>query len=112
MKYDDIVKYAREKYPKAEAIVSVYSMQIIWTNKKLAKVSGYSQEELVDKSIRDIIMIDAATLISFVSGRDAETQMIKTKSGKIIKGTTAIKTFMFEGQPYFVTFNSSFEPVD
>lgn len=112
MSYDAIVKYAKKKYPKTESVISIYSMEIIWVNKKLAKVSGYSQEELVDRSIRDIIVIDPSTLISLISGRDKETQIIKTKSGKRLKGTTAIKTFEFEGQPYFVTFNSSFEPLD
>lgn len=112
MNYDEIVKQAQKKYPQAEAVVSVYTMQIIWTSKKLAKVSGYSQAELVDKSIRDVIVIDAATLMSFISGRDRETQIIKTKSGKRLKGTTDIRTFMFKGEPYFVTFNSSFEPLD
>lgn len=112
MEYEKIVKYAKKKYPKAEAVVSAYSMQILWTNKKLAEVSGYSQKELVDKSIRDIVMIDAATLMDFISGRSAETRTIKTKSGKLLKGTTDIKTFVFEGEPYFVTFNSSFEPME
>lgn len=109
MEYDRIIKYAKKKYPKAEAVVSVYTMQILWTNKKLAEISGYSQEELVNKSIRDVVMIDAATLMNFIFGRDAETQTIKTKSGKLLKGTTDIRTFMFEEEPYFVTFNSLFE---
>lgn len=109
MDYKKVVAYAKKKFPQAEAVVSIYTMQIIWTNKKLAKVSGYSPEELVDKSIRDVVMIDIKTLTSLISGRDAETQIIKTKSGKKIKGTTAIRTFVYQGEPYFVTFNSSFE---
>ncbi len=56
-------------------------------------------------------MIEPSTLISLISGRDAETQTIKTKSGKLLKGTTAVRSFMFKGEPYFVTFNSSFEPI-
>lgn len=112
MEYEKIVKEAKKKYPQAEAVVSAYTMQIIWVNKKLAKISEYSQEELVDKNIRDVIMVDISTLMGFISGRRAETQTIKTKSGKFLKGTTAIKTFMFEGELYFVTFNSSFEPLN
>lgn len=111
MKYDEIVKYAKEKYPNAEAVVSVYTMEMLWVSEKLAKVAGYSQEELVDKNIRDIVQIDIMRFMSLISGSDGETQLIKTKSGKLIEGTTDVRVFMFNKEPYFVTFNSSFKPL-
>lgn len=112
MKYDAVVKYAKEKFPQVEAIVSAYTMQIIWVNEKLTKISEYSPEELIDKSVRDIVIVDSAAIMSFVSGRNGEKQTIKTKTGKLLKGTTDIRSFTFDKEVYFATFNSSFEPMD
>lgn len=111
-KYNEIVEYAKSKFPNAEAVVSAYTMHMIWVSEKLARISGYTQAELVDRSIRDVVMIDAATLISFVTGRDKETQKIRTKSGKLIQGTTDIRTFKYKGELYFVTYDSHFEELD
>lgn len=108
MKYDKIIKYAKEKYPNVEAVVSVYTMEMLWVSEKLAKVAGYSPEELVEKNIRDIVQIDIMRFMSLISGSDGETQLIKTKSGKLIEGTTDVRVFMFNKEPYFATFNSSF----
>lgn len=107
-----MVREAKDKYPECEAVVSAYTFEIVWVNKKLADISEYTQEELIGRSIREIVDVDTETLLSFISDRENETQTIITKSGTRIEGTTSIKTFTYDDEPYFVTFGSTFEKSD
>ena len=106
MENNKIIKYAQNNFKKIDGIINLYTMTFVFVSKKIAKTIGYTQNELIDKRVRDVVMIDYTSLIT--SGSKDSKKDIKTlitKDGKKVKSTADIKPFKFEGEDFIVILN-------
>ncbi len=101
---DKIREFAEKKFGKINVIVSLYSLQIVWADRKFADMVDFKEEELPGKNIRDIIVIDyhvfLRTLGKFLGKTADDTKILKRKDGKKIKASGTVHHFSFEKEEY------------
>ena len=114
-KYPQLVAYAKKKYRNVDCIINLYTIQVLWGSPKLAKGLEYTQEELQDKKVSDMITLDLAVasvmMMSFFLRKGKQKAPAKTKSGKkVFVGGRAIG-FIYEKEPYLGCQGAFFEPI-
>ena len=109
-----VVSYAMQKFDRLDVIVSVFTMQFIWVSRQFAGRLGYTQDEMVDKSLRSVFDVHPALIAGLINhlfwdvdGKDS--QSLKTKDGSLVSGTADVKTFSFASEPYLAFVNVVFK---
>ena len=103
-KYPGLVEYAKKKHKDVETIISIYTLQVMWTSAKLAQSFGYTQQETQDLKMSKIIPWDNASvsrsLMEFFLHKGIQGAPTLTKDGKIVYIGGHAFAFVFEGEPY------------
>lgn len=103
-----LIQYAREKFDDVNMIINLFTMRFEWTDEKTAKILEYSQKEIEDKSVRDIVKIDVSSLLGLVSGSKNDKRTLITKSGKEVSGIANIKAFRYDNEQYIAILGAKF----
>jgi hypothetical protein len=105
---DSVIKYAQEKYKNIDMIVDVYAMQVVWSSENLAKMLEYTQNEIVNMSIRNILDLDPIQALKIAITKfqgEPNKKSLITKSGKKIFCRAEIHSFLYENAPYVAVLN-------
>jgi hypothetical protein len=105
---DSVIEFTHEKYENVDMIVDVYAMQVVWSSENLAKMLGYTQNELENISIRKILNIDPTQALKIAitkfQGEPNQSSLI-TKTGKEIVCRAVINSYLFNKDPYVAVTN-------
>jgi hypothetical protein len=105
---DPVIEYTKEKYKDIDMIVDVYTMHTTWASERMAKILGYTQDEITDMGIRKILDIDPAQAfkiaITKFTGETNETSLT-TKTGNKITCKANIHSYLYENTPYVAVLN-------
>jgi PAS domain S-box-containing protein len=103
---EEAVQYAKEKYKELDAVVNIFTMRIVWASERSASGLGYTASELIGKSAREVMRMDAASVakmffVELISKNGAEeTRPFKHKDGTALTGTATVYNFKHDGEPY------------
>lgn len=108
----ELFEKAKQKGGQIDAIISFYSMSFEYVSKKLASKLGYSEDEMIDMSLRKVIDMDPKTLLKMMSdfmfkkGEDAKRLI--HKDGSKIEASGHVSPFSYKGEPYLTIRNIKF----
>lgn len=109
---EKIIEYVKSKYNNVSIVISIYTMRIIAVDSDFAKKLGYETTELIGKSIKDLVDLNADILMMIVSkfvGHSKSTQTLKTKSGGTVTIEGNIYHITFEGEEYVILTDAIFD---
>lgn len=102
----DLLDAVEQKYGKVDAIVSGFTLTVVWASKNVYDMLGYDEGELTGKSIREFIKLDAKKIsllvVEALRGKEEDVQEIITKNGDTIKVKSKGASFTFENEPYVI----------
>ena len=96
----------REKMKEPDIVVDPYDLTFVWVSKNYCKLTGYSEDELIDKQLFFTSTQDKNKLremeLELLSEKvgDKKEIPIKTKSGKILIARVEDVIVNFEDHPY------------
>jgi hypothetical protein len=108
---DPVVEFTQEKYKNVDMIVDVYAMQVVWSSENMAKMLEYTQDEIVNMSIRKILDLDPmqAMKIAITKFQNEPNQSsLITKTGKRILCGAEINSYLYNKAPYVAVLNVQF----
>ena len=93
------------KYGDADVVINLFTMELIWVSTTFADKLGFKAEELVDKHINDVVVLDRSVLMKEVAkmlGKPGieDTKILRKKNGEKIKVTGQLHSLTHKLQPY------------
>ncbi len=103
---EKLIEAAKKKVPDPDAISDGYDMTFQWIGKKLCKIMGYKESELLDRQVTNVHSDSQEharkmeSEIFTLSEPTIKTVPVKTKQGKLIKLKMKFFPFKVDGNPY------------
>lgn len=100
-----LIEYAQSKFENVDAIANIFTMQVEWARPETAQELGYTQEEIIGISGRELMAVDSASFMKLISllmdsKNKEDSQLMKKKGGTVVNTSAVINGFTFEGIPY------------
>ena len=112
-KYLDLLAYAQKKYKELDVILSTYTTQFLRVSPQLATVLGYTQKEMEDKSLRELVVmgpVSASAMInSLLEEKSRRSVTMKSKDGNRVKLVGTGAPFTYQKEPYLAHLGVSSE---
>ena len=115
--YKNIVDKAQVVLPKADFIVDLFNMAVVWVSEAVIKRTGYSFDELVQMKGLDMSIIAderdkrLITAKHFEMQKGTEILRMRMKNGEIVDFHYEFKIMEFGGNSYTVGKMSEVVPV-
>ena len=115
-KYPKLLAYAKKKYKDVDALLSIYTIQILWVSPRVAKALGYTEKEMEDMSLREVIILDPLAVSTLVTGfflkKTERSAIMRKKTGRRIKAIGEGAPFVYKKDPYVAALSVHFQSVD
>ena len=102
----ELLKLAESRFGKVNAIISAYTMKVVWGSKEMDVITGEGYGELEDVSLKDFIKVDPISITQMIadslSGKKEYTTNITTKKSGAVKLRTKVETMTYQDEPYII----------
>lgn len=102
----NLIEDIKSRFDNVEAIVSGFSMSVIWASPKLHKLLDYKEGELTDISINKLIKLNPLSITKMiadaVNDEASDTNKIIKKDGSEILLKTTAGITKYDNEPYIV----------
>jgi hypothetical protein len=98
-----VVEFAMRKFENLDCLGELYTSRVIWISKKFAEKVGYTQDELINLSPRELLDMSPEGFMNFVISTFSNTPMkqkLIKKDGTKVNATAKIHSFRYENDPY------------
>ena len=115
-KYPELLAYVRKKYKgkKLGCIISVYTLQNLWSSPEMAKGLGYAQQEVEDMKMSKFLPWKSISVsrifMEFFLRKGKQEGPTLTKDGKLVYVGGKAKGILFGGEPYLVGYDMYIRP--
>ena len=114
-KYPELLAYAQKKYKNVGAIISMYTLQAMWSDPEISNSLGYTQEEVQDMKLSKSIIWDSKfisrSFMEFFFRKGKQGAPTRAKDGRVVYVGGQAGGFIFKGEPYLVGYNMYIRPV-
>ena len=102
---NSILHEAKQYIEVPDIIIDLYDLTLVWISPRLKKLSGYKDEDLINKQSTDFLVgtLDQRRQVLYdriVREKGKGEFVAKAKSGEIMNIETKFKVFEFDGVQY------------
>ena len=115
-KYPELVGYAKKKYKDLGSIISVYTLQNLWSSPEMAKALGYTQQEMEGMKMSQLIPLSPSAVsrafMELFFRKEKGGLPTRTKDGKVVYVGGVAGGFIFKSEPYMVAYKMYTRPIE
>ena len=101
----ELKQYITGKHGTIDVIIDLFSMELVWVSDEFAETLGFKPDELIDKHVNEVLILDRKLLVKEVSkilGKKSmdDTKVLRKKSGEKIRIDGRLYHLMYKLEPY------------